>query len=64
MVSGFNDLFIRIADSQISDAEFEKEKKLPNGCTINSKEELLYYRISMERFGDLRFYLHLVASLI
>jgi asparagine synthase (glutamine-hydrolysing) len=51
--SGFNDLFVGIADSQISDAEFEKEKKLPNGWTISSKEELPYYRVFRERFGEL-----------
>ncbi len=51
--SGINELFVGIAESQISDAEFEKEKALPNGWTISSKEELLYYREFKKRFGEL-----------
>ena len=51
--SGLNDLFARIADGAISDREYHQEKTLPNGWTIGSKEELMYYRIFRERFGEL-----------
>jgi asparagine synthase (glutamine-hydrolysing) len=37
---------------QISDRELELERTLPNGWLLSSKEELLYYRIFRERFGD------------
>jgi asparagine synthase (glutamine-hydrolysing) len=52
--SGINDLFARIADGVIPDTEYEQEKQLPNGWTLKSKEELMYYRIFKERFGELK----------
>jgi asparagine synthase (glutamine-hydrolysing) len=51
--SGINDLFVKIADEQISDIDFEKEKTLPNGWILSSKEELMYYRVFKERFGEM-----------
>jgi asparagine synthase (glutamine-hydrolysing) len=51
--SGVNDLFASIADKIIPDYEYEKEKTLPNNWKIRGKEELMYYRIFKERFGEL-----------
>ncbi len=50
--AGVGELLAQYADEQISDADFAAERSLPNGWTLNSKEELLYYRIFRERFGD------------
>jgi asparagine synthase (glutamine-hydrolysing) len=41
------------AERQISDGEFRRERILENGWVLNSKEELLYYRIFRQHFGDL-----------
>ncbi len=40
------------ANERIGDAEFERERELPNGWCLNSKEELMYYRIFREHFGE------------
>lgn len=42
------------ADAKISDADFARERVLPDGSLLNTKEELLYYRIFREHFGELR----------
>jgi asparagine synthase (glutamine-hydrolysing) len=39
------------AEERISDGEFEAERRLP-GLTLNTKEELLYYRLFRDAFGD------------
>ncbi|WP_427366073.1 asparagine synthase-related protein [Candidatus Caldatribacterium saccharofermentans] len=39
------------ADSHVSDRDFERERRLPNGWILASKEELMYYRIFSEFFG-------------
>jgi len=39
------------ADSRVSDRDFERERRLPNGWILASKEELMYYRIFSEFFG-------------
>jgi len=41
------------AESTITDYDFSRERILKNGWKINSKEELLYYRIFREHFGEL-----------
>ncbi len=51
--SGVEELLKEYAESQISDAEFKRERYLPNGWTLNTKEELFYYRIFRQHFGDL-----------
>ncbi len=51
--AGVQDLLARHAEEQISDADFSSERHLPNGWVLNSKEELLYYRIFNERFGQI-----------
>ncbi len=40
------------AEEQITDGDFHCERVLPNGWILNSKEELMYYRIFRELFGD------------
>jgi asparagine synthase (glutamine-hydrolysing) len=50
---GVEDLLARYADTQVSDRDFENERTLPNGWTLNTKEELLYFRIFKEHFGEL-----------
>ena len=42
------------ADEHISTADFEREKHLPNGWVLNSQEELMYYRIFREHFGEFK----------
>jgi asparagine synthase (glutamine-hydrolysing) len=45
-------VFEQIAEREISDGEFERERHLPNGLTLRSKEELYYYRIWRRFFPD------------
>jgi asparagine synthase (glutamine-hydrolysing) len=52
--AGVGDLLAQYADEQITDDEFHHERTLPNGWELNTKEELLYYRIFKEHFGELR----------
>ena len=49
--SGVADRMAVHAGRQISDRDFERERILPNGWKLNTKEELFYYRIFRERFG-------------
>jgi len=51
--AGVEELISEHADRIISDSEFSRERKLPNGWVINTKEELMYYRIFREHFGEL-----------
>lgn len=51
--AGVGDLLARHADAAISDSDFSRERALPNGWTLNSKEELMYYRIFREHFPRL-----------
>jgi asparagine synthase (glutamine-hydrolysing) len=51
--AGVGDLLARHADERISDADFRAERVLPNDWILNSKEELMYYRIFREHFGEL-----------
>lgn len=41
------------ADMNITDQDFNRERKLKNGWVLNSKEELLYYRYFKDHFGEL-----------
>ncbi len=50
--AGVEDFLARHAEEKISDADFKRERNLPNGVLVNTKEELFYYRIFRERFGD------------
>jgi asparagine synthase (glutamine-hydrolysing) len=49
--AGVGELLAEHADRHISTTDFEREKHLPNGWTLDSKEELMYYRIFREHFG-------------
>src|SRR5690606_26705424 len=43
--TGTADALREWAASQVSDGDFRRERRLPNGFEIKSKEELYYYRI-------------------
>jgi len=49
--AGVGELLAENADRTITDADFRKERQLPNGWTLCTKEELTYYRLFKERFG-------------
>ena len=51
--AGVGELLARYADERISADDFKRERQLPDGSRLNSKEELLYYRIFREHFGEL-----------
>ncbi len=51
--AGVGDLLARYAEGRVSDADFRAERTLANGWTLNTKEELLYYRIFREHYGEL-----------
>jgi asparagine synthase (glutamine-hydrolysing) len=51
--AGVGDLLVRYAEEQIADNEFQRERTLLNGWVLNTKEELMYYRIFREHFGEL-----------
>jgi len=50
--SGVSGLLSSHAEETIADGAFERERVLPNGWVLNSKEELLFYRIFKEQFGE------------
>jgi asparagine synthase (glutamine-hydrolysing) len=50
--SGLGDLLSYYADETISDQAFTRERSLPNGWRLNTKEELMYYRIFRDHFGQ------------
>ncbi|HNX43727.1 MAG TPA: asparagine synthase-related protein [Bacteroidales bacterium] len=51
--AGVESLISDYANRKISGRDFENERKLRNGWMLNSREELFYYRIFREHFGDL-----------
>ena len=51
--AGVGELFLQYAVKKISDSDFTKEQKLPDGTLLQSKEELMYYRIFCEKFGHI-----------
>jgi asparagine synthase (glutamine-hydrolysing) len=50
--AGVGELLAEHAEKTVSDNDFHRERQLPNGWTLNSKEELLYYRLFREHFGQ------------
>ncbi|KAF0108443.1 MAG: hypothetical protein FD146_1017 [Anaerolineaceae bacterium] len=50
--AGVEDMLARHADEKITGADFARERGLPDGSRLNSKEELMYYRIFKEHFGE------------
>lgn len=51
--AGVGDLLAHYAEGRISDTDFRAERTLANEWTLNTKEELMYYRIFREHFGEL-----------
>jgi asparagine synthase (glutamine-hydrolysing) len=51
--AGVKDLMLNYANNIITDDDFKYERNMKNGWIINSKEELMYYRIFKEHFGKL-----------
>lgn len=51
--AGVGEKLAEYAEQRITDADFRREQRLPNGWTVASKEELMYYRIFRDHFGDL-----------
>ncbi len=49
--AGVKELIADYAAQNISDNDYRTERDLKNGIILNSKEELLYYRIFSEHFG-------------
>lgn len=50
--AGVQDFLAQHAEQKIAGAEFERERQLPDGSRLNTKEELFYYRIFREHFGE------------
>lgn len=51
--AGVGEKLANYAEQRITDADFRRERWLPNGWMLSSKEELMYYRIFHDHFGDL-----------
>ena len=51
--AGVGFLLALSAEDQITDQDFYRERVLPSGWTLRDKEELMYYRIFREHFGEL-----------
>ncbi len=51
--AGVRNLLMEYASVKISDNDFTRERVLPNGWVLASKEELFYYRIFQEQFRPL-----------
>lgn len=51
--AGVGEQLAAYAAERISDADFYRERRLPNGWELNSKEELMYYRIFRDHFGEM-----------
>jgi asparagine synthase (glutamine-hydrolysing) len=51
--AGVGELLAEYADEKVSDEDFARERMVPNGWRLNTKEELMYYRIFQEHFGRL-----------
>lgn len=51
--AGVQNLLDAYANENISDHAFQQERHLPNGWDLNTKEELLYYRVFREQFGQI-----------
>jgi len=48
--AGVEDHLAAFAEEQVSDRDMQRERHLPNGKTLNTKEELYYYRVFREFF--------------
>lgn len=50
--AGVQDHIAMHAEEVVSDTEFASERRIADGQVLNTKEELFYYRIFREHFGD------------
>jgi len=48
--SGLGDKLAELAEGEISEAEFAREREVGDGVSLRSKEELYYYRIFREQY--------------
>jgi asparagine synthase (glutamine-hydrolysing) len=51
--AGVQDFLAEYAEKEVSDHDFNRERRLSNGWILNSKEELYYFRVFREYFGSL-----------
>jgi asparagine synthase (glutamine-hydrolysing) len=51
--SGLTDILEKYAEAKISNSEFQHSRKLPNGWILNTKEELMYYKIFQKYYKKL-----------
>jgi asparagine synthase (glutamine-hydrolysing) len=51
--AGVDTLLEQYAEETVTNTDFTLERRLPNGWQLNTKEELLYYRIFKEHFGEI-----------
>ncbi|MBA4386873.1 MAG: asparagine synthase [Verrucomicrobia bacterium] len=49
--TGVGELLSRHAEESVTNSDFNRDRNLPNGWTVRTKEELIYYRIFREFFG-------------
>lgn len=49
--TGVRELLKQHAEEAVSDGDFRRERILPNGWELQSKEELMYYRIFKDSYG-------------
>jgi len=52
--AGVGILLSQYADKKISDRAFSQERVLPQRLVLTSKEELMYYRIFRNCFGEIK----------
>ena len=51
--AGVGDMLSQYAEIHISDNNFAQGRRLANGVVLNSKEEMMYYQIFKDHFGQL-----------
>lgn len=51
--AGVGEQMAEYAGQHVTDKDFQQERTLKNGWILNTKEELFYYRIFREHFGEL-----------
>jgi asparagine synthase (glutamine-hydrolysing) len=49
--AGVGDVLAQHAEQTISDIEFARERSIAGGASLNTKEELMYFRIFRDQFG-------------
>jgi asparagine synthase (glutamine-hydrolysing) len=52
--AGVEEVLSQYAEEKISDSDYLKQRNLKNGWVLHTKEELLYYRIFRQYFGDIQ----------